>query len=169
MTSRVYTVPPLTFALGTVLEAAIEVRPGELVVIHEWRGMHLLSEEDAFDRARPRLYLVRSKPIKLPAAPVSQGRLNGAAESYRRWHKRAADKLFELTAGTARYPLGRLLRLDYRSDKWNAKGKAIEYTHDFTEDRGKPPMVYADRKAFEGAKTVIATGGTMRITEAGIA
>lgn len=166
---RGYTVPPLTFALGTVLEAAIEVRPGELVIVHEWRGMHLLSEENAFNMARPKLYLVRAKPIKVPAADVPQRRLDAAAESYYRWNKREADKLFELNAGKASHLLGRLVRLDYRSDKWHRKGKTIEYTHDFTEGRGKPPLVYSDRKGFDGAKTVVATGGTMRVTEAGIA
>ncbi len=166
---KALTVPALTFELGTVLEAAIEVEAGRYVIVHEWRGMHLLSDADAFDRARPKLYLVRSKPIKLPAAPVSQGRLDGAAKSYHRWHKRDADKLFELNAGSARYPLGRLVRLDYRSDKWHRKGKTVEYTHDFLEDGGRAPIIYADRKGYAGVKTAIASGGSMRVTEAGIA
>lgn len=169
MKQRVYKVPDLTFELGTVLEAALQIGPGKFLIVHEWRGMRLLSDEDAFNRARPRLYLVRSKPIKIATARVTQGRLDDAADSYDRWHKRLANRLYELNFSTAKHPLGRMVRLDYRSDKWGRKGQGVEYTHDFTERRGVGPLVYGDRKSVEAAKTVVCTGGTMRVTEAGIA
>src|SRR5688572_29352733 len=169
MKGKNYSVPALVFELGTVLEAAIAVG-GKIVVVHEWRGMRLLSDRDAFDRAHPRLYLVRAKPLKaeLPEG-VTRAALTRAMESYERWTERDPTKVQVITTGIAREPHGTLVRLDYRSDKWHAKGKTTEYTHDFTEYRGKGPKVFADAKKLERARTVVCSGGTMRITKGGIA
>jgi hypothetical protein len=64
---------------------------------------------------------------------------------------------------------GRVIRLDYRSDKWNRKGRTIDYTHDFLERGGRAPLAYTDAKTLASAKLVVVYGGSMAVTEAGIA
>lgn len=167
--ARSYGVPPLTIKLGTVLEAAIRM-DGKVIVVHEWRGMQLLTDYDAFERAQPKLYLVRSKASKVSAVEyVSQTAIDRGVRDYYRWTKQQADKLLEVfSAANVNHRHGRMVRLDYRSDKWH-KGRFVEYTHDFTEAGGKPPVVYTNSKTLAAAKTVVAFGGTMTIAKAGIA
>lgn len=163
-----YSVPPVTIELGTVLDAVI-LHARERVTVTEWKGMRLLADHDAFDRARPKLYLVRAKPVRIASVQVSQAVVDDAAHDYRRWHKREAARLYELAwLRPAGVKQGRVVRLDYRSDKWNAKGKTVDYTHDFLEDGGTAPIAFTDAKTLAGAKLVVCLGGSMRITEAGI-
>jgi hypothetical protein len=164
-----YGVPTVTIELGTVLDAVI-MHAREHVTVTEWKGMRLLADHDAFDRARPKLYLVRAKPIKVTSVQEPQGVVDEATDHYKRWHQREAARLFELAwTKPATVKQGRVLRLDYRSDKWNRKGRTIDYTHDFLERGGRAPLAYTDSKTLAGAKLVVVHGGSMAVTEAGIA
>lgn len=168
MTQRIYRVPALTIELGTVLEAVV-LRDRKRITVTEWRGMRLLADYDAFDRERPRLYLVRAKPVRKSTVAIDQRKVDEAADGYDRWHKREAKALYELDTREARASQGRMVRLDYRSDKWHARGTNVEYTHDFTERGATPPLVYTDSKTLASARTCVVLGGQMRITERGIA
>lgn len=164
-----YRVPPVTIELGTVLEAVIE-RDGTHVRVHEWRGMRLLTDANALDMRAPRLYLVRAKPVRVPSVSAPQSKVDRAADGFARWTRRAADALYELAWGKpATVRQGRVVRLDYRSDKWGPKRRAHEYTHDFTENGGRSPLAYTDVQTLERARLVVLSGGSMRVTERGIA
>jgi hypothetical protein len=157
-------VPACVVSLGTVLDCTIAHRDFRAFV-DEWHGFQLLTDADAFARAegRARLFFVRGRLQQTQKEPEK------GTEAYRRWHKRDADKVGELTWAPASFPQGRLLVLGYRSDKWHRRGKSVDYTHDFLEDQGRAPLVYTNTRTLEGASTIVVVGGSMRITEGGIA
>jgi hypothetical protein len=161
-------VPALTIELGTVLEAVV-LRGTTRTTVHEWRGMKLLTSYDAFEKKPASLYLVRAKPVRTKQAKASQPKVDRGAHSYERWHDREPVALYELTTREASYPQGRLVRLDYRSDKWRRRGKGVEYTHDFTERGGVGSLVTTDTRDLSKARTVVCSGGSVRVTERGIA
>lgn len=164
MSRRPHRVPAVTIKLGTVLDCTIAHGP-QRAFVDEWKGFQLLSDEDAMDRARPRLYFVRGR---LGADPGVED-LEGAARTYKRWTQRDPEHVGELDTRDARYLQGRMLRVGYRSDKWNRRGRTVDYDHDFLEDGGSAPLVYTDTKTIEAARTIIVLGGSMRVTEGGIA
>lgn len=164
----VHRVPPVTMKLGTVLDATLadgRVRH----FVNEWRGFQLLSDEDAFERDAPHchLYLVRGRIGALTHEP-NAARVDQADDGYQRWHKRNAQKLGELRTADAKYLQGRMVRIGYRSDKWQARGRGTNYDHDFLEDGGRAPLVYSNARTLAASTTVVVVGGSMRITEAGI-
>lgn len=157
-------VAPVTVKLGTVLDCTIAHGDKRLFVT-EWRGFQLLTGEDAMNQLRPRLYLVRGR---LGADPgIDPDRANA---TYRRWHDRDPERVGELeTADRVTILLGRMIRLGYRSDKWDRRGRTVDYDHDFQEGRGVAPLVYVDKPNVRSVGTVIVIGGSMRVTERGIA
>lgn len=155
--------------LGTVLDATLA--DGRLRhFVNEWKNFQLLSDADAFERSAPHchLYLVRGRIGALKHDP-SEAELDQADDGYHRWHKRNAQKVGELRTADARYAQGRMVRIGYRSDKWHARGRTIDYDHDFLEDDGRAPLVYTNAKTLAASTTIVVVGGSMLITEAGIA
>jgi len=157
-------VAPITVKLGTVLDCTISYAHERLFVT-EWRGFHLLTGADAMEQHRPRLYFVRGR---LGADPhVDPDRANA---TYRRWHDRDPARVGELeTADRCTILLGRMTRLGYRSDKWHRRGRTVDYDHDFIEGRGTAPLVYVDAAHVSKVTTAVVLGGSMRVTERGIA
>jgi hypothetical protein len=166
---RARTVPPVTIQLGTVLDAELE-HEGQRIRIDEWKGYQILADDDAFRRRPPhaRLFLVRGKIEKLAHEPSST-RIERGLRDYERWHRRPYDRLGELDTKEAKYLQGRLVTIGYRSDKWGPRGKRHDYTHSFHEDGGRPPLVYSSARTLAGSHTIVVVGGSMRITERGIA
>lgn len=163
MSKRPHRVPPVTVKLGTVLDCTL-ADGDKRAFVDEWRGYQLLTDEDAMDRKRPRLYLVRGKLGADPGIDAQRG-----AETYRRWTQRDPRTVGELDTKDARYLHGRMLRIGYASDKWGRRGKAVHYDHDFLEDGGSAPLVYSDARTLEGSRTIVVVGGSMQVTEGGIA
>jgi hypothetical protein len=163
----VHSVPPVTVALGKVLDAVIELN-GERYMVKRWRGMHMLTDPQALESNRPRLYLVRGKmqaQVRLePGAYAGK-----ASDTYAGWHRRENEKVGELDTKPAKYRQGRIVVIGYRSDKWGRRGEAHDYSHDFFEDNGRPPLVYTDSRTLDAARTVVIVGGSMRVTPEGIA
>ena len=157
-------VAPVTVKLGTVLDCTI-AHGNQRLFVSEWRGFQLLTGEDAMNQRRPRLYFVRGR---LGADPdVDPDRANA---TYRRWHDRDPQRVGELaTADRCAILLGRMTRIGYRSDKWHRRGRTVDYDHDFLEGRGTAPLVYVDARHVAKVTTVIVVGGSMRVTERGIA
>lgn len=153
--------------LGTVLDAVIEIR-GQRHTVKRWHGMKLLTDPDAIDRARPKLYLVRGR-LERPTRLEPGADAGAASRTFEGWHQRENDLVGELETKAAKYAQGRMVVIGYRSDKWERKGKAHDYSHDFFEDGGRPPLVYTDTRDLEAARTVVVVGGSMRVTRAGIA
>ncbi len=157
-------IPPVTVSLGRALEL-VTLEGDNVTRWDEVAGWHLLTTADAFNRepGYASLFIVPGEFTgDLGDAPTA------AARAYRRWHKRDFDMVGALevpdSAGTK---IGRALRLDYASDKWNRRGAIIEYTHDFTEDEALPPIAYVRNR--EDPKAFVLSGGHMTITERGIA
>lgn len=162
-------VPPVIILLGTVLDAELEAG-GNRIRIDEWKGYQVLADHDAFSRKPPhaRLYLVRGKLEGLDHEP-SDRRVERGLRDYERWHRRQAERIGEIDSKEAKYPQGRMVTIGYRSDKWGRKGRTHDYTHSFLEDGGRPPLVYSSSRTLAGSHTVVVVGGSMRITERGIA
>lgn len=161
-------IPALTVALGTVLDLVIG-DGHERIFVSDWDGWHLLTSPNAFDvtPGRARLFLVRGRLHELEQLEGDE--LEGE-EAYERWTERSADHLgeLELPSSSCSFRHGRLLRLGYRSDKWNRRGQTVDYDHDFTEHGAQPPWIYTDHAHLERSGCAVVTGGTMTVTEGGI-
>lgn len=160
MTHRV---PAITVKLGTVLDCTIASGTARAFV-DEWKGFQLLTGENAMDARRPGLYFVKGRIGPDPDVDAA-----AAAKTYRRWHERDPAKVGELECDAGTYCQGRLLRLGYRSDKWGRRGRTVDYDHDFLEEGGTAPLVYTNTRTLEAATTIVVVGGSMRVTERGIA
>lgn len=160
------TIPALTVSLGRTLEL-VTLEGDNVTTWSEVNGWYLLTTANAFDQppGRASLFIV---PGEFEADLGAVEDESAAARAYRRWHERDFDFVGLLdvpdSAGTK---IGRALRLDYASDKWNRRGRVIEYTHDFTDGGALPPVVYVRNRA--NPKAFVLSGGHMQITEAGIA
>lgn len=164
---RARNVPAITVQLGTVLDAVIEHR-GQRYTVTKWKGLVLLTGENAIESKRPALYLVRGKLTN--KQKLEKGADAGAASrTFNAWHAREHDLVGELDTRAAKYPQGRMVLIGYASDKWGKRGKSHDYTHDFYEDGGNPPLVYTDSRTLDAARTVVVVGGSMRVTDRGIA
>lgn len=163
MSRRARTVPRVTLKLGTVLDCIIADGDARAFV-DEWKGYQLLTGESAMDAARPALYFVRGRLGGDPGVDAA-----AAARTYRRWHERDPERVGELETSPCPFRQGRMLRVGYRSDKWGRRGKQVAYDHDFLEDGGRAPLVYTNTRTLEAATTIIVVGGSMRVTERGIA
>lgn len=160
--SVVHRIPDRTVKLGTAL--VLVTQEGDRVTTwDEVAGWNLLTTVDAIDQARARLFIVPGKLRASTSSPHGRG-----ARTYDRWHDREPAKVGELrTPDELGVKVGRALRIDYRSDKWGARGRTHDYTHDFYEDGGRPPLVYVDdRKRPRG---FVLSGGSMTVSERGIA
>ncbi len=163
-------IPPVTVSLGRTLEL-VTLEGDNVTRWDEVAGWHLLTTADAFDREAgyASLFIVpgefRTEDYGDP--DDFGGDETAYARAYRRWHQRDFDMIGMLkipdSAGTK---IGRALRLDYASDKWNRRGAVIEYTHDFTEGDALPPVAYVRNR--KDPKAFVLTGGHMTITERGI-
>lgn len=165
----VKSVAPVTIHLGTVLDAELE-HGDQRIEITEWAGYHILADHDAFTRRAPhaRLYLVRGH-LERPRSEPNEKRVARGLRDYERWHKREPKRIAELDWKPANYPQGRMVTIGYRSDKWGPRGRRHDYTHSFLEDGGRPPLVYTNTRTLASASTIVVVGGSMRITERGIA
>jgi len=157
-------VPRVTAKLGTVLDCTIAYG-SKRHFVNEWRGFQLLTGEHAMDAQRPALYFVKGRLRGDPGVDAE-----AAAETYRRWHDRDPAKVGELDCADAcPHAQGRMLRLGYRSDKWGKRNTYVDYDHDFLEDSGTAPLVYTNTRTLGAATTIVVVGGSMRVTERGIA
>lgn len=158
-----YHVPPVTVLLGAVLDVRVEA--GTIrTFIDDWDGWLLLTDENAMESNRPRLFLVASDL----ADGTQLEAVGPAADTYERWHKREHDGVAEVdvSGNEIGYYQGRVQSIGYRSDKWSGKGTEHDYDHDFTE--GEPPKLYTDRASIEDSRAAVIVGGDMRVTERGI-
>lgn len=161
-----YNVPALTVHLGTVLDAVIEHK-GLRYTVKRWHGLQMLTNPNAFEITRPKLFLVRGR-LERPVRLEPGAHAGPASDTYERWHQRENERVGELVTKVAKYPQGRMVVIGYRSDKWGPRGKRHDYSHDFFEDGGRPPLVYTDTRALDAASTVVVVGGSMTIAEGGI-
>lgn len=158
-------IPGETVHLGMVLELVTEDGDTQ-TVWDEAEGWHVLTTANAFDMGPgyAKLFLVPGTLGEF--IPVDEHR--GGADTYQRWHARDPDTVQMLdvpeSAGTK---VGRAVRLDYSSDKWNGRGKTIEYTHSFMGEGMRPPLAYVRNAG--NPKAFVLVGGDMTITEDGIA
>ena len=159
-------VPRVTAKLGTVLDCTI-AHGSARAFVDEWKGFQLLTGVNAMDSRRPCLYFVRGRLGSDPG--ISERAARAGANTYKRWHQRDPARVGELDTEPCEYQQGRMLRLGYRSDKWGQRGRAVAYDHDFLEDGGSAPLVYTNTRTLEAATTIIVVGGSMRVTERGIA
>jgi hypothetical protein len=164
-----YAIPPVVVQLGTVLDLDVTTEHGTRLFVKEWRGWLMLTGEAGMDAApgRARLFLVKAtRRATLGPDAVS----DRAAETFARWNERDAATAFELNGlpDSIAYYQGRVLRIGYRSDKWNARGKRVDYDHDCQERGGKPPRLYSSNASIERSRAAVLVGGSMHITERGI-
>lgn len=157
-------VPAHTVSLGHAL--LLVTQQGDRVT--QWDevdGWNMLTSVDAMEHEHARIFLVPGKLRK--QNDIRKGAAGSA--TYGRWHERDAALLGELknVPDELGHKVGRALRIDYSSDKWNPRGERIEYTHDFLEDGGKPPLVYTDNP--KRPRGFVLSGGSMAVTEGGIA
>jgi hypothetical protein len=163
----IHRIPRVTAGLGIVLDCTI-AHGQQRAFVEEWKGFHLLTNENAFGAApgRAKLYFVRGKIAGRAEPGAKHGR---AAEAYTRWTEYDPDWVGELEGvAPCKYLQGRLMLLGYRSDKWSARRKPVDYEHDFCERGHTPPLVYTSARTLEASKCVVVTGGSMRVTEGGI-
>lgn len=162
-----HSVPAVTTQLGTVLDCVVRVEGGTLLTIDEWRGWLLLTDENALERQRPKLYLVAPRELNEPAPRKNY---EPATATYEGWHKRRGLEV-RVYDVPPRFPwlLGRAQRIGYRSDKWRRRGKPVDYEHDFNEGGGVPPLVYLSARGLAQARGAVLVGGSMKVTERGIA
>lgn len=164
----VYKYPPTQARLGFVLDLTIEPNGEQRIRIDEWRNWLMCVGENGFDlrAGRGKLFLFAPQADGEPR----QRDFSAAARAYERWHKREAKKVSTFVVPDAlRHCQGRVLRIGYRSDKWGQRGKSHDYDHDFLERDGLPPLLYTDTKNIDRARGAVLVGGSMVITEGGIA
>lgn len=161
-----YHVPKVTVQLGTVLDLRVQKDASTRLTIDEWDGWLLLTDENAMDSSRPRLFLV---PGEL-GQDDSREAVGPAAETYERWHRRGYDFVdnVDVSGASIGFCQGRVMVIGYRSDKWGDPGKTHDYDHDFTEAGAQPPLLYTNRAAIDEATTAVIVGGDMRISPRGI-
>lgn len=159
--SVIHRVPDRTVKLGTALVLVTQFR-NQVTTWEEVAGWQLLTTVDAMNRTRARLFILQGK-LGGNKAPSGAG-----VDTYERWHKRDAVNLGELkTPDEIGVKVGRALRIDYRSDKWGKRDRSVDYTHDFFEDGGRPPLVYVDDA--KRPRGFVLSGGSMVVSERGIA
>lgn len=167
--ARAYKVPPCTVQLGTLLDLTIAPDNQSRVRVDEWRGWIVVIPENGFSlpAGRGKLYLFKAALTQSVKAPVVRRALERAHE---RWHARLPDAVkHHDVADWLEHGQGRVLRIGYRSDKWGPKGRTHDYDHDFLERDGRPPLIYTDARKLEKSRAAVLVGGSMRITERGIA
>ncbi len=161
-----YHVPAVTVQLGTVLDLRVQRDGDTRLFVDEWEGWLLLTDENAMDSERPKLYLVPGEVSE----DDSREAVGPAAETYERWHKRGYEYVddVDVTDSEIGYYQGRVLVIGYQSDKWGVRGETHDYDHDFAERDGHPPKLYTDRADIEDSTAAILVGGDMRVTPRGI-
>ncbi len=168
--ARAYKVPPCTVQLGTLLDLTIAPDAEHRVRVDEWKGWLVVIPENGFElgRGRSKLFLLKADMLKRETmrAPVRRA----LERAYERWHMREPDAIatHEVADWIERLQ-GRVLRIGYRSDKWGPRGKSHDYDHDFLERGGRAPKLYTDSRALDKASAAVLVGGSMTITERGIA
>lgn len=162
--SRPHRVPAITAHLGRALDVVIERNDGEREKWDEIRGFQLLAPADAMDRSpgAGRLYVVAGKLED--REPVELGDHADAEHTYQQWHRRPADVTGRIEVPDAiGVPLGRAIRIGYKSDKFGRKGAEVAYEHDFSEPY---PRVYVtSRKA---PRAMVLSGGNFTVSGRGI-
>lgn len=158
-------VPARVVQLGTVLDLVV-MHAGRILTITEWKGWMLVGSEGCFDVApgRARLFL-------LPVRDRQRGaRMDESHPDYEAWTKRESrEQLFTVEVpDSIEVKYGRCVRIGYRSDKWNRRGRTVDYEHDFQERGALAPWLYCDSAHVQSAKAACVTGGDMRVTEAGL-
>lgn len=158
-------IPARVVQLGTVLDCVVMHR-GQLLTITEWKGWLLVATEGCFDVAPG-----RARVFMLPVRDKQRGDV--LAEShpdYEAWHKRQSrEQLFTVEVpDSIEIKYGRCVRIGYRSDKWNRRGRTIDYEHDFAEGGRLAPLLFCDAPHVRNASAAVITGGDMRVTEAGL-
>jgi hypothetical protein len=160
-----YAVPPTTVRLGSILDIDLELG-GLRKRVDEFKGFHVLAGENGIESGpgRSRLFLVPGKLENLPDEEASPS----GARTFETWTGRPPDKMGELeTPQAIGYYQGRVLRIGYRSDKWD-RSRPVDYDHDFTERGGRPPKLYTDRPSFADSTGAVIAGGDFVITARGI-
>ncbi len=159
-------VPRVTVRLGTVLDLVTERGHTRTFWESDVRGWHLLTVSGAehMGPGRARVFLVAGD-----IEGWSDEDTERAERTYARWHRRDDGELvgeLEIPDEFEDEPIGRAVQLDYASDKYGPRGKVQEYTHDFFEDGGRPPLIYANDRSHPRAFVLV--GGSMRVSERGI-
>lgn len=160
-------VPEHTVFLGTVLDCEIDTGDAR-VFVEDWRGMMLLCPADATERAPGygRLYCVWPPRSLRSGQPRNERAVRTYVEWMRREPKHAPS--VEVPEDASR-EVGRCTRLDYRSDKWNARGRWVDYTHSFMENDALAPLVFVNRAYIEDATLVVLSGGDFVVRREGLA
>ena len=165
---RKIAVPKEIVFLGWVLDAIVESGETVIKVKDEWHGwfMATSSGSEKLRPGRARLFLLNSDVFFSKDRKPSKK----AAKTLKNWTARNPDEVFQTKApDDFPHKQGELSRLGYSSDKWEHKGKFFDYDHDFRESGGRPPTVRTDHKDIAKSKGAVISGGTMRITNRGIA
>ena len=165
---RPHKIPPLVVRLGRALE--LVTQEGDRQTFwDEVDGFQMWTDPNAVDRAPgyARLFLVAGDDPDGDGDDFAD--MDEALATYAEWHRRDATNVTEVVDLPDRFgttPIGRAIRLDYASDKWGREGREVEYTHDFFERGGSPPLVYVDNR--ETPRAFLLVGGSMTITARGI-
>ncbi len=162
-------IPALTVRLGSAIE--LVTQDGDQQTFWgEVDGMQMATDPDAMDRGEgyAKLYLWKGDDPELDDDAEPFETMEAAFDTYAEWHDRPPTQVdeYDVPDQFDATPVGRAIRLDYASDKWNDAGQVVEYTHDFFEGDGSPPLVYVDSR--ERPRAFVLVGGDMRITARGI-
>lgn len=155
-------IPARTVELGEVLDLVVELNGERLIYRDEVRGMWLLAPDNAMDRAEGggRLYLVRGE---LAGGRDPEDARPEGQRTFERWHQsHGPDQIGSLEVpDSVGVPVGRAVRIGYKSDKFG--GKTAAYEHDFESPF---PKVYATRK--DNPKALVIVGGGFTVSPRGI-
>lgn len=161
-------VPKELVFLGWVLDATLE-REGKIIKVNDdWYGWFMATVPGAehMPEGRARIYLLSSDSYFAKNKPVTEK----AADTFREWTTNEPQEVFQTEApDDFGHVQGRMVRLGYKSDKWEKRGQYHDYEHNFTEDDGVAPIVRTDTADIRESKGAVMQGGTMRVTAQGIA
>jgi hypothetical protein len=158
-----HTIPRRVAQLGTVLDLVVERDGAREIYREEIRGAFLLAPENGMERSPGggRLYIVRGELSG--KRPIEEGDAPRAQETYEEWHRsHGPDAIGMLQVPDAvDVPVGRAVRIGYKSDKFG--GKVASYEHDFEDPQ---PRVYST--GGDPPRALVIVGGGFTLSGRGI-